>query len=123
MNFLLEHQMKLVSTSPSPESLLKTKSIKTLPGPKQLPVLGNFFELWKLGGILHLPSALKKWRSEFGDTFLCGLGPIQMVCLANPEKIEDLFRKEGKYPRRDKATPAWIEYHKERGLSEGFFLL
>ena len=99
------------------------KSIKTLPGPTSFPVIGNLIQVQRSGGFMKLAAALKKFQKQYGDVFRVKLGPEEMVCFAHPDKIEEVFRNEGKYPRRDKPLPAWTEYHKKHNMSDGIFLL
>ncbi len=88
-----------------------------IPGPTDMA-----YHVEKAGGIQNFSLLLKNLRKEYGNIFQLELGPERLVCLADPYMIEDIFRKEGKYPRRQKPFPAWVDYHEKRNLPMGVFL-
>eukprot|EP00794_Sanderia_malayensis_P016875 gene16875-18580_t len=96
--------------------------ISEIPGPLKVPVLGNVYQMKKAGGMQHFDKLLQQMKREYGDIFQLKFGSERMVCLADPDMIEDAFRKEGKYPRREKTFPAWTDYHKKRNMPLGVFV-
>ena len=101
--------------------MLATKSNRKIPGPTSFPVIGNMIQVNRSGGLLKLGAVLKKFQKQYGDVFRIKLGPAEMICFAHPDKIEEIFRNDEKFPRRDPPPPAWTEYHRKHNMSDGVF--
>ena len=96
--------------------------ISEIPGPMKVPFVGNVFQIYKAGGIHKFSQAILTLQKEYGNIFQLNVGPERMVFISDPDMIEDVYRKEGKYPRREKTFPAWNNYHKKHNLPIGVFL-
>ena len=96
------------------------KAFSEVPGPKPLPILGNFMRL--LGRHNEAHKVFSDLRDEFGN--ICKLqfpGYPPMVLLSNAEAVEAMFRNESRYPARmDASGYAW--YFKRTKLPQGFLL-
>ena len=99
------------------------KGISVMPGPKKVPLLGNLYQMQKAGGMHKFNHALELFQKQYGKIFRLKLGPERMVIISDPDLIEEVYRQEGKYPRREKSFPAWDKYHKKHNLPEGVFLM
>jgi cytochrome P450 len=82
----------------------KLKSISDLTGPKGLPVLGNMFQIDV--GQFHLQ--LENWCDEFGPIFKLKMGPMDLVCVADPEPINKMLRDRPDTYRRRRALETII---------------
>ena len=73
------------------------KSIDDLAGPKGLPVVGNLFQVDITKFHLHL----EQWCDEYGPIFKIRMGPREIVCIADPEPINEMLRdRPDTYRRR-----------------------
>lgn len=99
------------------------KGLSVMPGPTKVPLLGNLFQMQKAGGLHKFNHALQLFQKQYGKIFQLKLGPERMVVISDPDLIEEVYRQEGKYPRREKSFPAWSRYHKKHNLPEGVFLM
>ena len=94
-----------------------------IPGPMKMPLVGNVLQLHKAGGAQNFNQALLTLEKEYGKIFKLKVGSEHMVCISDPDMIEDVYRNEGKYPRREKTFPAWDKYHKKHNLPIGVFVM
>lgn len=73
------------------------KRLADLKGPKGLPVVGNLFQVDIEKFHLHL----EHWCDEFGPIFKIRMGPREIVCVADPEPINQMLRdRPDTYRRR-----------------------
>ena len=72
------------------------KSVADLKGPKGVPVFGNLFQIDIKKFHLHL----EQWCDEFGPIFKIRMGPIEIVCVADPEEINQMLRDRPETYRR-----------------------
>jgi len=72
------------------------KTIADLKGPKGLPVVGNLFQIDIEKFHLHL----EQWCGEFGPIFKIRMGPKEIVCVADPEPINQMLRDRPETYRR-----------------------
>ncbi|XP_066297980.1 1,25-dihydroxyvitamin D(3) 24-hydroxylase, mitochondrial-like [Branchiostoma lanceolatum] len=104
----------------------EAKPFSALPGPPSVPVLGSFLHMWRKG--LLGKEKIKKNHIMFDD-FFHQYGPIfrlkivnvDMVNIKDPVAVQELFRKEGKYPARIDIKP-WRRYREISGKATGVFL-
>jgi cytochrome P450 len=72
-----------VTTSPAPAPPAVPRALKSLPGPRPLPVLGN---LLKLGPpTLHLQ--LEEWARTYGEAYCCYFGRRPALVVSHPEVV------------------------------------
>jgi len=115
---------RVVSTS----GLQSTKKYDTalpiseIPGPTKVPLFGNVLQVYRAGGRQKFNQAVLKFQKEYGKIFQLSFGPERLVFISDPDMIEDVYRNEGKYPRREKSFPAWDNYHKTHNMPIGVFL-
>ena len=115
---------RVVSTS----GLQSTKKYDTalpiseIPGPTKVPLFGNVLQVYRAGGRQKFNQAVLKFQKEYGKIFQLSFGPERLVFISDPDMIEDVYRNEGKYPRREKSFPAWDNYHKKHNMPIGVFL-
>ena len=113
------------------------KSLKEIPGPKQLPVLGNSLLFTPLGKYLtflqfnlnHItnfffsifsgPYTTEKLlvgfsdlQKQFGDIVQLKMGNQNMILIFNPEDVRTMFQHEGQHPKRP-TLEALKKYRKE----------
>lgn len=67
-----------------------TTTLRPLPGPKGMPVLGSLPAMRKLG-VLDFNVGL--WR-EFGDAFVCRMGPLRQVTLVDPDDVQHVLARQ-----------------------------
>lgn len=97
--------------------------ISEIPGPLKVPFLGNAFQFHKAGGFQKFNQAIMAFQKEYGKIFQLKFGHERLVCISDLNMIEDVYRNEGKYPRREKSFPAWDNFHKKRNLPVGVFVM
>ncbi len=73
-----------------------TKTIADLKSPKGLPFFGNLFQIDIQKFHLHL----EQWCDELGPIFKIRMGPVEIVCLADPEPINQMLRDRPETYRR-----------------------
>jgi len=112
------------------------KNLKDIPGPKQLPVLGNSLLFSPLGKYLivfkfnlkphsnnfsiftgpytteRLLVGFSDLQKQFGEIVKMKMGNQIMVLLFNPEDVRTMFQHEGQYPKRP-TLEALKKYRKE----------
>lgn len=64
------------------------KSIRELPGPKGLPLIGNLLQI----DLAKFHQQLEGWCDEIGPIFKIKMGPASIVCVADPEVINQILR-------------------------------
>lgn len=89
------------------------RTIKELPGPKGLPLLGNLLQL----DLTRLHQVLEKWCQEFGTVYAFELGPKPVVVVAETELIQNILRQRPtKFRRLGSIQPVF----KEMGITGVF---
>ena len=96
--------------------------VSEIPGPVKVPFIGSVLKIYRAGGRHKFNQAVMTLQKEYGKIFQLKIGPERMVFISDPNMIEDVYRNEGKYPRREKSFPAWDNYHKKHKLPIGVFL-
>ena len=82
-----------------------SKTIADLKGPKGLPIVGNLFQIDIEKFHLHL----EQWCAEFGPIFKIRMGPKEIVCVADPEPINQMLRDRPETYRRRRTFETVIE--------------
>ncbi|BFZ13466.1 hypothetical protein BsWGS_16504 [Bradybaena similaris] len=93
------------------------KSFMQLPGPKGWPIVGSFPEYFKKENQGQMHEMMRRRHREFGKIFREQFGPRHNVAIADPALVEEILRKEGKYPSRP-PYESWVLYstlRKRRG--------
>ena len=72
------------------------QTLRELPGPKGLPLLGNLHQL----DLKQLHRVLEKWADEFGTPYAFKLGQRPIVVVTEPEAIQTVLRNRPKLYRR-----------------------
>ena len=78
------------------ETMETMRTLKELPGPKGLPLLGNLLQL----DFKQLHRVLERWCDEFGTLCAFKLGLRPVVVVADPELIQHILRNRPKLYRR-----------------------
>ncbi|XP_041979107.1 cytochrome P450 315a1, mitochondrial [Aricia agestis] len=99
-------------------------TIKDMPRPKEIPILGKVINYFKVGGGLRLHEYIDVRHKELGPTFCERLdGNTDMVFTSDPKLMKDLFLGcEGKYPQHILPEP-WVLYGKLYGTQRGLFFM
>ncbi|XP_078600780.1 1,25-dihydroxyvitamin D(3) 24-hydroxylase, mitochondrial-like [Branchiostoma floridae x Branchiostoma japonicum] len=104
----------------------EAKPFSALPGPPSVPVLGNLLHMWRKG--LLAKEKIDKnhfmftdFFQQYGPIFRLKIVNIDMVNIKDPVAVQELFRKEGKYPARIDIKP-WRRYREISGKAKGVFL-
>src|SRR5690606_12228874 len=66
-----------------------TRRFDSLPGPKGLPLVGNLFQLREADQ--HL--VMEDWADEYGSMYRIRLGPYRILMVADPDLVEDAFKR------------------------------
>ncbi|XP_078574367.1 1,25-dihydroxyvitamin D(3) 24-hydroxylase, mitochondrial-like isoform X5 [Branchiostoma floridae x Branchiostoma japonicum] len=104
----------------------EAKPFSALPGPPSVPVLGNFLHMW-WKGLLEKEKLSKNhimftdFFRQYGPIFRLKIVNVDMVSIKDPVAVQELFRKEGKYPARIDIKP-WRRYREISGKATGVFL-
>jgi cytochrome P450 len=64
-----------------------SRSLRALPGPRALPLLGNALEVRP--ETLHL--TFEDWARRYGEAYRCHLGPRPILVISNPEVIRKVL--------------------------------
>src|SRR5262245_12082651 len=72
------------------------RSLKDLPGPKGIPLLGNLLQL----DLNRLHLVLEKWCEEFGPIYTIDLPHRSALVIADPELINNILRERPETYRR-----------------------
>src|SRR5262245_8136880 len=91
----------------------RMRRIQDLPGPRGLPLVGNYFQIET--STLHLTA--EKWSREYGDFFRFRIGRRPVLVLANPETIAATLRDR---PDGFQRTTRLMAISKEMGF-DGVF--
>jgi cytochrome P450 len=75
------------------------KSIDSLPAPASLPLIGNLHQI----DLEHFHEQLEQWCDELGPIFKIRMGKRDIICLADTDAINDLFRLRPSVYRRVRA--------------------
>ncbi|MGH2852588.1 MAG: cytochrome P450 [Solirubrobacteraceae bacterium] len=73
------------------------RSIRDLPGPRGLPLLGNLHQTWRLGQA-HL--VVEEWCDRYGPIFKFRVGRRLMVAVSDVDEINRILRERPKGYRR-----------------------
>ncbi|XP_019645756.1 PREDICTED: cytochrome P450 27C1-like [Branchiostoma belcheri] len=114
------------STSPA-EDHSQARPFSDIPSPPSVPFFGNLFHLWREG--LLSKDKIKKNHilmfsnmfNQYGPIFRWKMLNVEMVCIKDPVAVQELFKKEGKYPARIDIKP-WRRYREISGKATGVFL-
>src|SRR5262245_66391049 len=90
----------------------RMRRIQDLPGPRGLPLVGNYFQIDT--ATLHLTA--ERWSREYGEYFRFRLGPHPVLALANPETIAAALRDR---PDGFQGTSRLMAISKELGFEIG----
>ncbi len=93
-----------------------------IPGPTGLPVIGTLLSAAKNGALKNqLHEYFAKRYREYGPIYREKLGDYSAVFIHEPADVRELFRHEGRYPRRTQFE-AWEMYREEANKSPGVAL-
>ncbi|XP_048734358.2 1,25-dihydroxyvitamin D(3) 24-hydroxylase, mitochondrial-like [Ostrea edulis] len=95
------------------QSDTKLKTIDDLPGPRGYPVVGTAPEYFRKANRGQMHEVQRRFHRKYGSMFKEKLGPVTNVSIADPDIVEELVRKEGKYPLRP-PYESWVLYRKFR---------
>src|SRR5574341_81146 len=91
----------------------RMRRIQDLPGPRGLPLVGNYFQIET--STLHLTA--EKWSREYGDYFRFRIGPRTILVLASAETIAATLRDR---PDGFQRTSRLMAISKEMGFNGVF---
>lgn len=78
------------------------RSIRDLPGPRGIPLLGNVLQFKPV----HAHEILEQWADEHGPLFKLRLGPIHVLVVADPELgAQILLARPGRFRRASNLAP------------------
>ncbi|HET7293404.1 MAG TPA: cytochrome P450 [Vicinamibacteria bacterium] len=80
----------------TPDRPASLRTLRDLPGPKGLPIVGNSLQL----DLLRLHEILEGWAAEYGRMYRFRLGRRQFVALADPELSSQVLRARPETFRR-----------------------
>ncbi|XP_059143734.1 cytochrome P450 27C1-like isoform X2 [Physella acuta] len=111
-------RVRSASPDASSESTADLKPFMDLPGPKGWPILGSFPEYFKKENQGQMHELMRRRHKEFGKIFREQFGPRHNVAVADPALMEEILRKEGKYPSRP-PYESWVLYNNLRNRRGG----
>ncbi|MGB1879927.1 MAG: cytochrome P450 [Gammaproteobacteria bacterium] len=80
------------------------KTLKDLPGPAGLPLLGNLHQL----DLPQLHQQLERWAHEFGPVYRFRIGPRERVCISDNDLINTMLRERPERYRRPRTNEAIV---------------
>lgn len=82
--------------------------IRDLPGPRQLPVLGNAHQI----RLPQFHAQLEAWRREYGDVYRMRVWGREFVVMADPQLASEALRdRPGTFGRTDRVVNTATEMH------------
>lgn len=100
------------------QSVVEPRTLDDLPGPRGYPVVGTAPEYFRKANRGQMHEVQRRFHQKYGKMFKEKLGPVTNVSIADPNLVEELVRKEGKYPFRP-PYDSWILYKKIRNQKAG----
>lgn len=91
----------------------------------KLPGYGSLHGLYTFflnDGFSRLHLIEEESKKKFGPMFRQNLGPFNTVYVCEPDLVQQVYKMEGKYPKRDPAIPLWTKYREDRGRTEAIFI-
>ncbi|XP_069507232.1 1,25-dihydroxyvitamin D(3) 24-hydroxylase, mitochondrial [Ambystoma mexicanum] len=107
---------------PVPQRRPSAHPLSAIPGPTNLPVLGNLLDMLCKGGLTRQHEILAGYHKQFGKIFRLKLGSFDSVHIGAPCLLEALYRTEGSYPQRLEVKP-WKAYRDYRNEAYGLLIL
>ncbi|KAJ8302442.1 hypothetical protein KUTeg_018838 [Tegillarca granosa] len=95
------------------QQVVKPKALRELEGPTGYPILGTATEYFRKENRGKMHEVQRQFHQKYGKMFKERLGSVTNVSIADPKLVEDLLRKEGKYPLRPPYA-SWLLYKKLR---------
>lgn len=92
------------------------KPFSEIPGPKGWPLIGTLLE--QPTDQTKIQPLLLKRRADFGPIYKESLGNFSVVVISDPEAVENLFRLDGKTPKRFQFD-IWLDYRRKKGEDFG----
>ncbi|XP_022096144.1 cytochrome P450 10-like [Acanthaster planci] len=85
-----------------PNALSTARPYEEVPGPKGLPVLGTLLDYTKLGdySLEKMHEAIVDRFKKYGPIYKENIAGAEAVHILDPKDVADLFRNEGRTPRR-----------------------
>ena len=72
------------------------RSLKDLPGPRGLPLLGNLLQI----DVQRVHTVLEGWADEYGDVYRLRLGRSELVAISTPPLIDQILKdRPGRFTR------------------------
>ncbi|XP_033626338.1 cytochrome P450 10-like [Asterias rubens] len=101
-------------------ALSTAKPYDEMPGPRGLPVLGSLLDYTKLGNysLEKMHEAIVDRFKQYGPIYKENIAGAEAVHILDPKDVADLFRMEGKTPRRIIMEPM-AHYRKIRKKNAG----
>lgn len=97
------------------------KPFSEIPHPRFLPFFGSTIETMRKYKADEVNKILADRLKKFGSIFRDKMMSMEFVSLADPKDVENMYRNEGKYPKRME-MPMWVHARKKFGLPLGVFL-
>ncbi|MGH6834647.1 MAG: cytochrome P450 [Methylocella sp.] len=86
--------------SRGPDRIVPKRTLDDLPGPRGLPLLGNFHQL----DLTKLHLILERWAVQYGPVYLFKTGLTRVVALSDPKWCDQVLRARPETFTRDSAV-------------------
>ncbi|MEK6762107.1 MAG: cytochrome P450 [Nitrospirota bacterium] len=100
------HAPQTLKEQDGPVSVHSNRTLKNLPGPDGLPILGNILQL----DLTKLHSILEQWADTYGPLYKFRIARKNVVAVSDPNLINEVLRKRpAAYRRLESIAPVLTE--------------
>lgn len=98
------------------------KTYEEVPTPSGYPLIGTVLDMLAAGGVEQYHTFVTGQHKKLGGVFKDKMFGMEMVYVAEPDAIREVFAAEGEHPQHY-IPEAWLLYNKDRQVKRGLFFM